>query len=84
MSEDKFVQYQQLMTIEMRPYVPGEDLAGVHIPEGETPEEGDMIARDPQDRDAMWLVTQRMAMQYREVSQLGAAQFVPEKRREEF
>ena len=42
---------------EMRPYVTGEDLEGVSVSEEDhPPSEGDMIARNPDNRADQWLV----------------------------
>jgi hypothetical protein len=60
MSEDKFQTYRRTTLAELRPYEPGEDLSGVTInPADEaagSPREGDMIARNPANREDMWLV----------------------------
>lgn len=60
---DEFKQYErQVTTGELRPYVPGESLLNVTVNEKDIqdygcPKEGDMIARDPKDRDNQWLVS---------------------------
>lgn len=60
-TEDQFVQYSRITIVEMRPYVEGEDMTNVYVDpvlvEHGHPEEGDMIARNPRDRDEMWLMT---------------------------
>jgi hypothetical protein len=43
---------------EMRPYIPGEDLAGVSVSSEDIPEQGDMIARNPDNHADQWLVAQ--------------------------
>jgi hypothetical protein len=64
---DKFRQFHLRLDVEMRPYEPGEDMQDVFVREGQTPKEGDMIARDSRDRDVLWLVPQEFAINYREV-----------------
>jgi len=59
---DNFKQYQRKSMGEMRPYIPGEDLTGITVNPKEVqdygcPKEGDMIARDPKDRDNQWLMS---------------------------
>lgn len=55
---DMFKQYERQVTLgELRPYVPGEDLSKISVEVGYTPQEGDWIARDPQNRDNQWLVS---------------------------
>lgn len=45
-------------TVEMRPYIPGEDLTGVSVSmQDDPPTEGDMIARNPKNSADMWLVS---------------------------
>lgn len=39
----------------MRPYVPGEDLTGISVAQGETPKEGGYIASDNQGSE--WYIT---------------------------
>lgn len=59
--EDQFVQYSRITIVEMRPFVVGEDMTNIYVDpvlvEHGHPEEGDMIARNPRDRDEMWLMT---------------------------
>ena len=40
----------------MRPYVPGEDLAGISVSSEDTPEKGGMIAVNPQNENDKWYV----------------------------
>lgn len=40
----------------MRPYVPGEDMAGVSVSAEDTPEEGGMIACNPANTSDKWYV----------------------------
>ncbi|MBW2636961.1 MAG: hypothetical protein JRC86_05480 [Deltaproteobacteria bacterium] len=40
----------------MRPYIPGEDLEGVSVWEGDVLEDGGMIARNPKDSSDQWYV----------------------------
>ena len=48
--------YIKMAAQPMRPYVPGEDLTGISVWEGDTPEEGGMIARNPKDPNDQWYV----------------------------
>ena len=41
----------------MREYLPGEDLTGVSVWEGDTLEEGGMIAKNPEDSSDVWYVS---------------------------
>lgn len=41
---------------EMRPYVPGEDLAGISVNAEDTPELGGMIARNSANHKDQWYV----------------------------
>lgn len=43
----------------MRPYVPGEDLEGISVWDGDTPESGGMIAVNPKDPADMWYVSKK-------------------------
>jgi hypothetical protein len=40
----------------MRPYIPGEDLTGISVWDGDTLEEGGMIAMNPKNPDDQWYV----------------------------
>lgn len=56
-----FAQYRRKQIAELRPYVPGETLAGVSIAPVDkavgSPKFGDMIARNPQNHADQWLVS---------------------------
>jgi hypothetical protein len=56
MAEEDFVDYYRIQNVEARPYVPGEDVSAVTMSESYTPQEGDMIARNPRDRDTLFLI----------------------------
>ena len=56
MAEEDFKTYALLQQVEARPYVPGEDMSGVTVQSYMTPEEGDMVARNPRNRDTLWLI----------------------------
>jgi len=56
MAEEDFVDYFRIQNVEARPYVPGEDVSAVTMSESYTPQEGDMIARNPRDRDVLFLI----------------------------
>lgn len=47
--------YRKTALQRMRPYVPGEDLAGISVADSETPVEGGMIAGDA--AGALWYIT---------------------------
>ena len=50
--------YRKIAVQEMRPYILGEDLAGVSVSERDTPETGGMLARGADD-GALWYVSKR-------------------------
>ena len=54
-----FKQYRRTGLSEMRPFVPGEDLAGVSVSDTDTPELGGMIARNPKNHDDQWYVAKK-------------------------
>lgn len=60
MPNNPFNSYRRKGVSEMRPYVPGEDLAGVSISDTDkangSPQEGDMIAHNVDDHSDQWLV----------------------------
>lgn len=41
----------------MRPYVPGEDMTGISVSPGDTPEEGGMIAVNSNNQEDRWYVS---------------------------
>jgi len=43
----------------MRLYIPGEDLIGITVWDGDTPEDGGMIARNPKDLTDKWYVSKK-------------------------
>ena len=55
-----FKQYRRNTIAELRPYVPGEDLAPISVGDNCTeaggPVEGDMVARDPSNHADQWIV----------------------------
>lgn len=57
----EFQEYQRISKAQLRPYIIGEDLAGVFIsPENAkagSPQQGDMIARNPDNHSDQWLVS---------------------------
>ena len=61
-SPDKFAKYRRTTIAELRPYVEGEDLSGVHVGEHDkaagSPRVGDMVARNPANHNDQWLVAQ--------------------------
>jgi hypothetical protein len=55
-----FKPYRRKQIVELRPYIPGEAIAGISVSvvdldEG-SPKEGDMIARNPKNHADQWLV----------------------------
>jgi len=55
-----FQKYQRKgLLSEMRPYVSGEDLTGISVSPKDTPEEGGMIARNPEDHNDKWYVSKK-------------------------
>lgn len=57
----EFRRYRRKSVAEMRPYTPGESMAGVSISEPDreagSPKPGDMIARNPKNHADKWLVS---------------------------
>lgn len=56
--EPTWKQYRRTGITEMRPYIPGEDLTGVSVSQEDTPAEGGMIARNPDNHADMWYVNE--------------------------
>ena len=58
---DAFKQYRRRQIAELRPYVPGENMAGISISDQDagtgSPKVGDMIARNPENYADQWLVS---------------------------
>jgi hypothetical protein len=56
----EFKQYRRSAIAEMRPYFPGESMAGISISgpdqDAGSPKVGDMIARNPKNHAEKWLV----------------------------
>ncbi len=52
----EFKKYKRSGLAEMRPYIPGEDLALISVSKEDTPEEGGMIARNPHNHADQWYV----------------------------
>lgn len=56
----EFKRYRRKQIGEYRPYMPGEDLAGISVGEDDkkngSPKAGDMIGRDPNNHKDQWLV----------------------------
>ena len=53
---DGFKDYIKTTKQPMRPYIVDEDLTGISVWEGDTPEEGGMIAINPKDPKDQWYV----------------------------
>lgn len=56
MAEEDFKDYFRIQNVEARPYVVDEDMTDIVVGEGMIPKEGDMIARNPRNRDVLWLM----------------------------
>ena len=54
-----FANYRKKAVQPMRPYVPGEDLTGVSVSDADTPEEGGMIAKNPNNPADQWYVAKQ-------------------------
>lgn len=52
----EFKKYIKTVAQPMRPYIPGEDLTGISVWDGDTPEDGGMIAQNPKDHTDQWYV----------------------------
>jgi hypothetical protein len=52
----EFKKYRKKGIVELRPYIIGEDLSMISISQEDNPKEGDMIARNLENYDDMWLV----------------------------
>jgi hypothetical protein len=57
MSTNEWKKYRRTGLSEMRPYVPGEDMTGISVSKGDTPEEGGMIGRDKNNHKDQWYVS---------------------------
>lgn len=55
----EFKNYTKILSQPMRPYVPGEDLTGISVWEGDTLEQGGMIAQNPADPTDRWYVAKK-------------------------
>jgi len=51
-----FTWYRRKGAVEMRPYVPGEDLSGVSVNKEDHPQIGGMIARNADNEQDQWYV----------------------------
>jgi len=54
-----FKKYRKKGTSDMRPYVPGEDMTGISVSAEDTPEEGGMISRNPDNHKDQWYVAKQ-------------------------
>lgn len=57
MSEFKL--YRKKSTQPMRPYIPGEDLTGISVWDGDTPEPGGMIAQNQENPTDQWYMAKK-------------------------
>lgn len=69
----EFKNYRKKAVTPMRPYVPGEDLTGVSVAEVDIPEEGGMVARNPEDYNDQWYISKAYFQQnyWEEGSEIG-------------
>lgn len=55
-----FTKYKRTQTMELRPWIPGEDMSGISVSlpdkQAGSPKPGDMIARNPRNYADQWLV----------------------------
>jgi hypothetical protein len=51
--------YRKKNQTPLREYVPGEDLSGISVNKEDTPEEGGMIARNPNNHEDQWYVAKK-------------------------
>jgi hypothetical protein len=57
--------YQRTGEIEARNYIEGEDLEGISVSDEDwPPSEGDMVARNPENKDDKWLVSEEYFEQH--------------------
>ena len=55
----EFRNYRKKNVQPMRHYIPGEDLTGISVNPEDTPEEGGMIAFNPNNPDDQWYVAKK-------------------------
>jgi hypothetical protein len=57
----KFKNYIKKTLQPLRPYIEGEDLKsqGISVRDGDTPEAGGMVAKNPKDPEDMWYMTKK-------------------------
>jgi len=53
---DVFKRFRKSGIAELRPYIPGEDLTGISVNKEDTPEEGGMISRNPDNHEDQYYV----------------------------
>ena len=56
---NEFKSYRKKNYQLMRPYIPGEDMIGVSVSLGDTPEKGGMVAINPKDMSDIWYVSKK-------------------------
>jgi hypothetical protein len=54
---EEFKAYRKKTIQPMRNYIPGEDLSGVSVSQEDTPEQGGMIAINPNNPNDKWYVS---------------------------
>lgn len=63
METEVYKQYRKKQTSEMREYIDGEPMGGISISPEDTkagsPRKGDMIARNPNNHNDKWLVSEK-------------------------
>jgi len=58
-NRSQFKNYRKKNVQPMRPYILGEDLAGISVSPEDTPEEGGMIAINPNNPNDKWYVAKK-------------------------
>lgn len=56
---DEWKRYERFGITEMRPYIPGELMAGISVSSVDNPKKGGMIARNPKNHSDMWYVAEK-------------------------
>lgn len=70
----EYKEYERVGVSEMRPYIEGEDLDGISVNDCcDVPEEGGMVARNPDNHSDQWYVTKEYFEEnFREVEKDGS------------
>lgn len=57
--ENPFLKYSKKGFVEIRNYIPGEDLTGISVNREDSPAEGGMIARNPDNHADQWYISKK-------------------------